>query len=78
MCHERNIHRWVRQLDTSPSTCRWVVEVYVPQDPPQEVPVVFGYIEVPCERYAPNIYLGSYTYKYIGHETTNWWGWGGR
>jgi hypothetical protein len=24
------------------------------------------------------IYIGSYTYKYIGHETTNWLGWGGR
>jgi hypothetical protein len=35
---------------------------------------VFGYIEVSCERYTPNIYIGVYTHKYIGHETANWWG----
>ena len=46
MCHGRDVHGWVRQLDTSPSTRHWTVEVYVPQDPPQETPVVFGYIEV--------------------------------
>jgi hypothetical protein len=51
MCRGRNVHGWVRQLDVSPSTCHWTVEVYVPQVPPQEEPVVFGYIEVPCERY---------------------------
>ncbi len=44
MCHGRDVHDWVRQLDTSPSTCRWTVEVYVPQAPPQEAAVVFGYI----------------------------------
>jgi hypothetical protein len=33
-------------LDLSPSTRRWAVEVYVPQDPPQESPVVFAYIVV--------------------------------
>ena len=38
------------------TTRRWAVEVCVPEGPPQEAPVVFGYIEVPCERYAPNIY----------------------
>ncbi len=26
------------------------------EGPPQEAPVVFGYIEVSCERYTPNIY----------------------
>ena len=56
MCRGRDVHGWARQLDVSPSTRRWSVEVYVPQVPPQEAPVVFGYIEVPCERYEPNIY----------------------
>ena len=32
------------------------MEAYVPQDPPQEGPVVFGYIEVLCEHYTPIIY----------------------
>jgi hypothetical protein len=62
-----NVDDWVRNLDVSPSTRRWVVtrgEVYVPisehyllpeEGPPQEAPVVFGYIEVSCERYTPNI-----------------------
>ena len=38
--------------------CMWLtlVQVYVPQEPPQEAPVVFGYIEVSCERYTPSIY----------------------
>ena len=44
MCHRRDVHGWVRQLDTSP-TCLGTVEVYVPQVPPQEAPVVLGYIE---------------------------------
>jgi hypothetical protein len=50
-----NLYGWVRQLDTSPNTFRWVVEVYVPQGPPQESPVVFGFIEVSWKRYIPNI-----------------------
>ncbi len=53
---------WVRQLDSSPSTHRWSVEVYVSQLPHQEATVVFGYIEVPCERYAPNIYIQVHTH----------------
>ena len=61
MCGGRDVHGWVRQLDVSPSTCRWSVEVYVPQVPPQEAPVVFGYIEVSCERYDPNIYRCIHT-----------------
>ena len=61
MCHGRDVHDWVRQLDVSPSTCHWTVEVYVPQGPPQEAPVVFGYIEVSCERYAPNLYRCKHT-----------------
>ena len=43
MCRGRDVHGWVRQLDVSPSTCRWSVEVYVPQGPHQGVVVVFGY-----------------------------------
>ena len=35
-----------RQLDMSASTRRSVVEVYVPQDPHQGAPVVFGYTYV--------------------------------
>ena len=31
------------------------MQVYVPKGPPQEAPVVFGYIEVSYERYTPNI-----------------------
>jgi hypothetical protein len=23
------------------------------------------------------IYMGAYAHKYVGHETANWWGWGG-
>ena len=30
MCRGRDVHGWVRQLDASPSTRRWAVEVYVP------------------------------------------------
>jgi hypothetical protein len=33
----------IRQLDGLPSTCRWAEEVYVPSDPHQAAPVVFGY-----------------------------------
>ena len=40
------------------------------EDPPQEAPVVFGYIEIPREHYTPNIYKGVYTHYYIGHENT--------
>ena len=66
MCRGRDVNGWVRQLDVSPSTRCWSVEVYVSQGPHQEATVVFGYIEVSCERYAPNIY--SYTpniYRFI-------------
>ena len=56
MCHGRDVHGWVRQLDLSPSTRRWSVEVYVSHGPHQGATVVFGYIEVSCERYVPNIY----------------------
>ena len=55
------LHDWVRQLDVSPSTCRWSVEVYVSQDPHQGATVVFGYIEVSCERYDPIIYRCVHT-----------------
>ena len=59
------MHGWVRQLDVSPSTCHWSVEVCVSQDPHQGATVVFGYIEGSFlvsrtgdvrERYDPNIY----------------------
>ncbi len=59
------MHGWVRQLDTSPSTCHWSVEVYVSHDSHQEATLVFGYIEGSFlvtgtgdarERYAPYIY----------------------
>ena len=56
MCHGRDVDGWVRQLDVSPSTCRWSVEVYVSHDPHQRATVVLGYIEVSCEQYDPNIY----------------------
>ena len=42
--------------DASPSTRRWTVEVYVPQDPHQGAVVVFRYTYVLCECYTPNIY----------------------
>ena len=45
MCRGRDVHGWVRQLDVSPSTRRWSVEVYVSQGPHQGATVVFGYIE---------------------------------
>ena len=38
-----DVHDWVRQLDVSPSTIHWSVEVYVLQGPHQGAPVVFGY-----------------------------------
>ncbi len=59
------MHDLVRQLDASPSTCRWSVEVYVSHDPHQGATVVFGYIEGSFlvirtgdtrEHYTPNIY----------------------
>ena len=78
MCRGRDVHGWVRQLDVSPSTRRWTVEVYVPQGPHQGAAVVFGYTYVSCELYTPNIYRCLHIYKYIGHETANWLGWGGR
>jgi hypothetical protein len=40
MCLGRDVYVWVRQLDTSPSTRRWSVEVYVSQDPHQGATVV--------------------------------------
>ena len=83
------MHGLVRQLDASPSTCRWSVEVYVSHGPHQEATVVFGYIEgsflVSRTGDETNdmllIYIGAYVHKYIGHETdetANWWGSGGR
>ena len=42
MCHGRECTRLGSHLDTSPSTCRWTVEVYVPPDPHQGASVVFG------------------------------------
>ncbi len=38
------------------ATRRWSLEVYVCQGPHQGATVAFGYVEVPCERYASNIY----------------------
>ncbi len=70
MCHGRDVHGWVRQLDVSPSTCLWSVEVYVSHGPHQGATVVFGYIEGSFlvsrtgdarERYAPNIYRFIHT-----------------
>ena len=64
------MHGLVRQLDASPSTRHWSVEVYVSHGPHQEATVVFGYIEGPflvsrtddvCERYVPNIYRWIHT-----------------
>jgi hypothetical protein len=46
MCRGRDVHDWFRQLDASPSTRLWSVEVYVSQGPHQGATVVFGYIEV--------------------------------
>ena len=45
MCHGRDVHGWVWQLDASPSTSRWSVEVYVSHGPHLETTVVFGHIE---------------------------------
>jgi hypothetical protein len=45
MYHGRDVDGWVRQLDVSPSTRHWSVEVYVSHDPHQGATVVFGYIE---------------------------------
>ena len=65
MCRGRDVYDRVRELDSSSSTRRWSVEVYVSHDPHQGATVVFGYIEGSflvsrtdnvCERYAPNIY----------------------
>jgi hypothetical protein len=64
------VHDLVRQLDVSPSSCHWSVEVYVSHGPHQEATVVFGYIEGSFlvsrtgdarERYAPNIYRCIHT-----------------
>jgi hypothetical protein len=43
MCRGQDVYGWVRQLDSSPSTHRWSVEIYVTQDPHQGATVVFGY-----------------------------------
>jgi len=43
MCRGRDVQGWVRQLDESPSTRHWTVEVYVPQGPHRGAAVVFGY-----------------------------------
>jgi hypothetical protein len=65
MYRGRDVYDWVRQLDVSPSTCHWSVEVYVSQGPHQGTTVVFGYIEGSFlvnktgeahEHYVPNIY----------------------
>ena len=70
MCRGRGVHGWGRQLDASPSTRRWSVEVYVSQGPHQGATVVFGYIEGSflvsrtgdvCERYDPLIYRYIHT-----------------
>ena len=45
MYHGRDVYGWVRQLDVSPSTRHWSVEVCVSQVPHQGATVVFGYIE---------------------------------
>ncbi len=45
------------RLDVSLSSRHWTVEVYVPH----ETPVVFGYVEVSYEHYAPNIYRCIHT-----------------
>ena len=64
------MHGLVRQLDASPSTRHWSVEVYVSHGPHQEATVVFGYIEGSFlvsrtgdarEHYAPNIYRCIHT-----------------
>ena len=77
MCRNGNEQDWIRELDVSPSTRRWVVEVYVPQGPHQGAPVVFGYTYVHATT-IHLIYIGTPAYKYIGHETANWLGYGGR
>jgi hypothetical protein len=70
VCLRRDVNGWVRQLDVSPSTCRWSVEVYVSQGPHQGTTVVFGYIEGSflvsrtddvIERHVPNIYRYIHT-----------------
>ncbi len=67
--HDTDVSRvgmydWVRQLDVSPSTRCWSLEVYVSHEPHQEATVVFGYIEESFlvsrtgdahEHYVPNI-----------------------
>ncbi len=49
MCRDGNVKGWVRKLDVSPSTCRWTVEVYVPNGPHRGSVVVFGYTNVTYE-----------------------------
>jgi hypothetical protein len=48
----------------SPSTRRLSVVVYVSEDPDEGTTVVFGYMEVACERYDPNIYRCIHTEVY--------------
>ena len=72
MCHGRECAR-------STSTLRWSesVEVYIPPGPHQGAPVVFGYTYLHVKD-VHLIYIGTYTYKYIEHESANWLGCGGR
>jgi hypothetical protein len=70
MCRGQDVYGWVRQLDASPFTRHWSVEVYVSQDPHQGATVVCGYIEGSFlvsrtgdtrELYAPNIHRCIHT-----------------
>ena len=60
MFRGRDVHVWVWELDSSP-TRRWSMEVYVSHGPHQGSTVVFGHIQVSCERYVPNIYRYIHT-----------------
>ena len=72
MCHGGECAR-------STSTLRWSesVEVYIPPGPHQGAPVVFGYTYLHVKD-VHLIYIGTYTYKYIEHESANWLGCAGR
>ena len=68
MCHGRDVtHDWVRQLDTSPSTSHWTVEVYVTKEQYSGIHTCQGNV-------IHIIYRCMYTYKYIGHELETGWG----
>ena len=47
--------------------------VHVPSGPHQGVPVVFGYTYGHVKS-VHLMYIGVHEYKYIGHETANWFG----